>query len=191
MLNAMPMAKVNRATRNNAVNALVRLARGRQRTASTMLIISYRSRQQHLSVDGAPVKSFIWKSRYRPNVQFRMLYLTNETRLLKLFKRPSYLSLNVTFSSFFHTPSTFGTGNGNDTVNVVNALVRLARGRQRMASTMLITSYKSCEQHLTVDGAPVKSNIWKSRYRPNVQLRMLYLTNETGPLKLFKRPSYL
>jgi hypothetical protein len=35
----------------------------------------------------------------------------------------------------------------------------------------------------------VKSNIWKSRYQPNVQLRMLYLTNETGPLRLFKPPS--
>jgi hypothetical protein len=37
-------------------------------------------------------------------VQLRMLYLTNETGPLKLFKRlfkwPSYLSLNATFSGF-------------------------------------------------------------------------------------------
>jgi hypothetical protein len=104
MLNAMPMAQLNRATRNNAVNALVPLARGRQRTASTMLIISFRSRQRHLSVDGAPVKSNIWKSRHQLNVQLRMLYLTNETGPLKLFKRPSYLSLNATFSSFSIPP---------------------------------------------------------------------------------------
>jgi hypothetical protein len=69
-----------------------------------MLIISHRSRQQHLSVDGAPVKSNIWKTRYWPNVQLRMLYLTNETGPLKLFKRPSYLSLNATFSSFSIPP---------------------------------------------------------------------------------------
>jgi hypothetical protein len=56
--------------------------------------------ERDISVDGAPVKSNIWKSRYQPNVQLRMLYLTNETGPLKLFKRPSYLSLNATFSSF-------------------------------------------------------------------------------------------
>jgi hypothetical protein len=37
-------------------------------------------------------------------VQLRMLYLTNETGPLKLFKRPSYLSLNATFSSFSIPP---------------------------------------------------------------------------------------
>jgi hypothetical protein len=37
-------------------------------------------------------------------MQFRMLYLTNETGPLKLFKRPSYLSLNATFSSFSIPP---------------------------------------------------------------------------------------
>jgi hypothetical protein len=41
--------------------------------------------------------------------------LTNETGPLKLFKRLSYLSLNMTFSIFFPTPSTFGTRNGNGT----------------------------------------------------------------------------
>jgi hypothetical protein len=70
--------------------------------------------ERDISVAGAPVKSNILKSRYQTNVQLRMIYLTNETGPLKLFKRPSYLSLNVTFK-FFHTPSTFGTRNGNDT----------------------------------------------------------------------------
>jgi hypothetical protein len=42
------------------------------------------------------------------------------------------------------------------------------------------------ERDISVDGAPVKSNIWKSRYQPNVQLCMLYLTNETGPYKTFQ-----
>jgi hypothetical protein len=56
--------------------------------------------ERDISVDGAPVNSNIWKSRYQPIVQLRMLYLTNETEPLKLFKRPSYLSLNGTFSSF-------------------------------------------------------------------------------------------
>jgi hypothetical protein len=65
------------------------------------------------------------------------------------------------------------------------------RGRQRTTFTRLISSIQSLERHISVDGAPVNSNIWKSRYQPNVQLPMLYLTNETGPQKLFKRPSYL
>jgi hypothetical protein len=56
--------------------------------------------ERDISVDLAPVKSNIWKSRYQPNVQLCMFYLTNETGPLKLFKRPSYLSLNATFSSF-------------------------------------------------------------------------------------------
>jgi hypothetical protein len=56
------------------------------------------------SVDVAPVNSNIWKSRYQPNVQLRMLYLANETGPLKLFKWPSYISLNATFSSFSIPP---------------------------------------------------------------------------------------
>jgi hypothetical protein len=60
--------------------------------------------ERDISVDGAPVNSNIWKSRYQPNVQLRMLYLTNESGALKLFKRPSYLSLNATFSSFSIPP---------------------------------------------------------------------------------------
>jgi hypothetical protein len=56
--------------------------------------------ERDISVEGAPVKTNIWKSRYQTNVQLRMLYLTNETGPLKLFKRPSYLSLNATFSIF-------------------------------------------------------------------------------------------
>jgi hypothetical protein len=84
--------------------------------------------ERHLSVDGAPVKSNIWKSRYQPNVQLRMLYLTNETGQLKLFKRPSYLSLNATFSSF-SIPLHIGTGNGNDTGGIfLSGLVFLITG---------------------------------------------------------------
>jgi hypothetical protein len=59
------------------------------------------------------------------------------------------------------------------------------------STTTPISPCRSPERHRSVDGAPAKSNIWKCRYQPNVQLRMLYLTNETGPLKLFKRPSFL
>jgi hypothetical protein len=43
-----------------------------------------------------------------------MLYLTNETGKLKLFKWPSYQSLNTIFSSFSLPPPKFGTGNGNE-----------------------------------------------------------------------------
>jgi hypothetical protein len=38
-----------------------------------------------------------------------MLYLTNETGPLKLFKRPSYLLLNATFSSFSISPLELGS----------------------------------------------------------------------------------
>jgi hypothetical protein len=70
--------------------------------------------ERDISVDETPVNSQVLKSRYFPNVQLCVLYLTTKTGPLWLFKRLSYLSLNATFSSF-SIPSTFGTGNGNDT----------------------------------------------------------------------------
>jgi hypothetical protein len=50
------------------------------------------------------VNSNIWKSLYQPNVQLSTFYLTNESGPQKLFKRPSHLSLNATFSSFSIPP---------------------------------------------------------------------------------------
>jgi hypothetical protein len=58
-------------------------------------------------------------------------------------------------------------------------------------SLLTIPSVFIVERDILVDRALVNSNIWKNRYQPNVQLRMLYLINEIGPLKLVKRPSYL
>jgi hypothetical protein len=41
--------------------------------------------------------------------------LSNKGNLIALaFQTVSYLSLNMAFSGFFHTPATFGTGIGNE-----------------------------------------------------------------------------
>jgi hypothetical protein len=67
----------------------------------------------------------------------------------------------VRFFHIFHTPSPFHPQK---------------RGKMSGLSELNI------EQDISVNGAPVYSQVLKSRYYPNVQLCVLYPTTKTGPL---------
>jgi hypothetical protein len=63
-------------------------------------------------VDGAPVNSNIWRSRYHPNVH---TLSNNENRTGLAFKTTELSAIeHDMYKFFFHTPSIFGMGNEYD-----------------------------------------------------------------------------
>jgi hypothetical protein len=65
-----------------------------------------------ISVNGSPVNSRVLKSRYYPNVQ--LCVSNNENRTAIAFQTAQLSIIEYDIFKFSPTPSTFGTGNGNE-----------------------------------------------------------------------------